>query len=216
MRGGPGRTIADSATDDFNRASLGANWTKNTGTSDTIASADWGIITSGNIAIASWAGAPTPGPDQFCEATLAAGWSPSGFLLAAINVRRRNSDGARYMFGYSNDPNDSDPTVEWVIKYDGLASEFTRILVGNPSPGAPAAGDRLRFEVRGTGASVNLKGYRNGTLICEANDTNNGTPTPEVTRILAGSPGLVCRVWVGETITYPKAAFTDFATGTLL
>lgn len=209
-RSGPGRTISNPISDNFDRASLGANWTQNTGTSDTVGSASWGIITSGNIAIASWAGSPTPGADQVAEATIAPGWvAATSNLLVAVNVRRRASDSARYMFGYDNDPADGEPTTQWIIKYDGVASELTRLIATNATAPAPVAGDRLRIEVRGTGATVTIKGYRNGILLCEGTDTT-------ADRILSGPPGLVCRVWVGQTITYPQAAFTDFAAGTLL
>lgn len=210
-RGGPGRTISDPVTDNFNRASLGANWTANTGTSDTVSSTSWGIVTSGTIAVGSWAGTPTPAVDQYAEATIATGWSAAtSKLLLGVNVRRRSSDSARYMLSYSNDPGDADPTTGWVIKYDGVASELTRILLTNTTLGAPVAGDRLRIEARGSGATVTLKGFLNGILIFEGTDTN-------ADRIVTvGPPGLVARVFVGETITYPQACFTDFAAGTLL
>ena len=205
------RTVTDLVSDDFNRADLGSNWTQNTGTSGTVSSTSWGIITSGNIAVASWAGSTTPAVDQYAEATIAPGWSAaSSKLLLGLNVRRRSADSARYMLSYDNDTGDAEPAVQWIMKYDGVAPESTRLILTNAVLGAPVAGDRLRVEVRGSGATVSLIGFLNGTVIFEGTDTH-------ADRInTVGPPGLVARVFVGETISYPQACFTDFAAGTLL
>lgn len=201
-RSGHGRTITSPIADDFQRASLGSNWTVYLGNAAIIGSADWGASASSGIHIAGWT-ATTPGPDQVVEAVMVA--APSTTLMESqVFGRRRSSDSARYAFHYHAFD------AQWEIKYDGVASELTRLLDTDAVAAAPVAGSALRLEIRGTGSSVNLKGYHNGLLILEADDTN-------ADRITANGPtGLVCRAQTGQTPTYPVGLFSRFAAGALL
>lgn len=204
MRAGPGRTISDPVTDNFNRASLGADWTVHLGNVATVTSTHWGASASSGVFISSWTATSITG-DQVVEATIATGWDSR--LLAQPFVRRRSSDSARYGFGYDDDPTFV-ATPIWYIKYDGVATELTRLLSEVTGPAAPVAGDRLRLEARGTNP-VLLKGYHNGILRCSASDAT-------ADRVTTGPPGLVARPHSGVTLTYPLPVFNDFAAGTLL
>lgn len=202
MRGGPGRTISDPIADDFQRASLGGNWTVYLGNAAIIGSADWGASSSSGIHISGYT-ATTPGADQVVEAAIVA--APATSLMEQqVFGRRRASDSARYGFHYHAFQS------QWEIKYDGVATELTRLLDTDAAPAAPAAGSVLRMEIRGTGATVNIKCFHNGVLILEADDTH-------ADRITATGPtGLVCRAQTGQSPTYPVGVFSRFAAGTLL
>lgn len=204
MRGGPGRTITDPVSDNFERASLGGNWTVHNGNAAIVASSDYGASAFSGVHIASWTGTTIIG-DQVVEGTLSAGWDSR--LLAQVCTRRRSADLARYAFGYDDDPGFTVPP-QWYIKYDGVATENTRLLAVVTGLPAVAPGDRLRFETRGTNPVV-LRGYHNGILRCEASDS-------AADRITSGPPGLTLRAWTGSSLTYPIPVFEDFAAGTLL
>lgn len=202
MRGGPGRTIVDAVSDDFERASLGGTWTNYNGTADIIGSAAWGAPSSAPVYICGYT-ATTPGANQVVEAAIVSAQSTS-LMEVQIFGRRRSSDSARYAFHYHA------ADEQWEIKYDGVATEDTRILDFDAVTPPPVAGSVLRMEIRGTGSTVNIRGYHNGLLLCEADDT-------DADRITATGPtGLVCRAQLGETPSYPVAVFSRFAAGTLL
>lgn len=198
------RTLADVVVDNFQRASLGSNWTVHLGDAAIVASADWGAAQSAGIHISSWAGSPTPGLNQFAQGVVASG--VDALMQRQVYVRRRSADTARYALHYNFE---FSPTPQWEIKYDGVATEFTRILATSTATGH-AAGSVLRLEARGSGATVSLKAYHNGVLLMEADDT-------DADRInTLGPPGLVCRAAVGETLSYPSPVFAEFSAGTLL
>ena len=192
--------VASGVSDNFNRSSLGPNWLSHLGNASIVAGADWGPSAAFGIHITSWT-APV-GVDQFAEATVAAGVNPK--MQYQVYVRRRASDAARYGFHYNFEA--SPP--RWEIKYDGVPTSLTRIVATSSAP-TPGPGSKLRLEARGSGAAVSLKGYHNGTLVCSGDDTNSDRITT------AGPPGLVCRAFVGQTITYPSPVWTDFTTGAL-
>lgn len=199
---GPGRTISNPISDDFQRASLGANWTVHLGNAAIVASADWGPSAFSGVHVSSWTGTTITG-DQFSEAVLASGIHAQ--MQAQVYTRRRSADVARYAFHYNFEAG----TPQWEIKYDGVATPDVRLLATNTTEPAHAAGGMHRIEVRGTGASINIRGYVNGRLIIEANDTH-------ADRITSGTPGLTCREAVGAGLSYPQPVFAKYAAGTLL
>lgn len=199
--GGPVRRQGGLVFDDFNRAApLGSNWTVLLGNATIVGSAAFGASAFSGIHIANWVGS-TLGADQFAEGVIATGRDP--LMQAQVYLRRRAADGARYALHY-----DFEFAGYWEIKYDGVATEFTRSLATSVAA-ADAPGSVLRLETRGTGASVNLKAYHNNVLIMEADDTH-------ADRITSGPPGLVCREAVGAGLAYPSPVFASFAAGTLL
>lgn len=197
---GAGKLVYPVAADDFQRASLGSNWSVILGNSSIVASADYGL-SAASIGIATWVGTSLTA-DQFCEATLAADWDTD--LLAQICVRRRSSDSARYAFHYDSDFNDGNPTVQWEIKYDGVASQDTRSLAGDTTRPGPVPGDTLRLEIR----DYELRAYHNGELIFNVTDT-------DASKIASGPPALVGRASVGASIAYPAPVFSSWRGGSL-
>lgn len=199
-----GRTITDPIADDFNRASLGANWASHLGNASIVSNAHWGPSAFSGIHVTSWDGSTLPAADQFAEATVASGVDAQ--MQYQVYVRRRSSDTARYGWHYNFE---ASPSPQWEIKYDGVAAELVRVLDTDPAS-APAAGSRMRIEVRGTGASITINGYHNGILICSVEEIHADRIT------VNGPPGLVSRAFVGQTLTYPSPVWTDFAAGTLI
>lgn len=205
---GPGRTVGHSVSDNFERTSLGGNWTKILGTAgfDIVNSSDMGPTASTTtIHGATWTANPAIGVDQYAEATVSS--DRSADMACQVCVRRRSSDLARYAWYYDNET--GSPSPGWNIKYDGVPAEQTRIVAVDNTLSAMVNGDRLRLEVRGTGASVELRGFRNGLLYVTATDTASDRI------VTAGPPGLVFRAQNGATVP-ASGVFEDFAAGTLV
>lgn len=200
---GHGRRATGGVTDTFDRASLGANWSVPQGLATIVADADLGASGSSGIHVALWAGSAI-GDDQFCQMTISPSLSP--LMQYQIFCRRRSADLARYGFLYDNDPASANP-AGWVFKYDGVPTADTRFLIRDTVTPGPSPGDVLRLEVTGQNPVV-LRGYHNGRLVIEAQDTDPN-------RVLSGPPGAAYRANVGSSPTYPVRIFTDFAAGTL-
>ncbi len=198
---GPALTVSTSANDDFERSSLGTNWTATLGSPVTVNSSDLGAGSFSGVHIATWAGASFL-PDQFCEAKIAPDLVSN--MQHQVFVRRRSSDAARYAFHYNGE---ATPSPRWEIKYDGVATEFTYLLATSTDP-APVPGDTLRLEARGTNP-VTIKGYHNGVLLLTGTDST-------ADRITSGPPGLVFRAFVGASLTYPSPVFENWSGGTLI
>jgi hypothetical protein len=194
-------------TDDFERTSLGPNWevvypvppndqVRIVGDSDLgMGPGQFGFFLVDRIA-------PVFGADQFGEATIptdvTAGWAHQ------VYVRRRASDGARYGFGYDNDP--GQPNFgDWYFKYDGVPGPQTRMFVTAPATVTPVPGDTIRVEIRG----YTLRGYLNGALVLEGTDT-------DASRIADGVPGLAARWAIGAMPTTSTAiVWESWAGGSL-
>ena len=201
---GFGRRASGGVVDTFERASLGADWSVPQGLATIVGSADLGASAFSGIHVAVWA-ATTLGADQFVEMTVSPSIEP--LMQWQLFCRRRSSDLARYGFIYDNDPASANP-AGWVFKYDGVPNVDTRFLIRDTVPPGPSPGDRVRLEVTGQNPVV-LRGFHNGRLVIEAEDTN-------ANRILSGPPGAAYRANVGSSPTYPVRLFADFAAGTLI
>jgi hypothetical protein len=201
---GHGRITTGGITDNFERASLGANWTSVLGDPGIIASSDVGALSFSGVHIITWTGT-TLTDDSFAEITV----SPDleTLMQFGVFVRRRASDAARYQVHDSNDPAQARP-FEWAIKYDGVATPDTKFLASNTSAPALQAGGRVRIEVRGQNP-VNIRAFHNGIKVVEADDSS-------AERIASGPPGLAFRANVGAALTYPAKVFEDFAAGSLI
>lgn len=206
--GGDGKTV----TDDFERATLGANWdvVYPTGGDKAqvriLGNSDLGMA-AGNMGffLADWS-ANTFSADQFCEAVISPEVTTSPEWAHQVYVRRRNSDGARYGFGYDNDPTQAQ-YQRWYFKYDGVAGPNTRYF-GVSAVAAnelPKPGDKLRVEIQG----YRLRGYWNGKLVSEATDTDG-------TKIADGRPGLASRIASGNgTLGADTKVWESFSAGSL-
>lgn len=183
-----GLPAQDPAADDFQRASLGPNWTRYTANAEIVNGADVGVPAPSTTSLfyIGWT-ASTFDADQFSEAIVANGRPDTMFLQ--MWVRRRASDLARYAFHFNDENPDGTGIANprWEIKYDGVPSAQTRILASVPAAAMPQPGDTLRIEARGT-SPVIIKGFLNGVEVITATDS-----APQ--RIMTSGPaGLVSRV----------------------
>jgi hypothetical protein len=194
----PAAQAQDPACDDFERASIGSDWTQlSPVNSDIVNSSDLGSPDSGSCTV-SWA-ASAFGADQWSHVVTSRD-KPAN-VLTQVFVRRRPSDNARYGFHWNGDPGRS----EWQIKYDGVPTAQTRIVASFVSPG-PAPGDSLCLEVEGQ----TLRGYWNGVMVLSANDT-----APDAI-VGAGPLGVVARPAQTTTVTPPTAIFESWRGGTFV
>ncbi len=195
-----------SAGDGFERAALGTDWQvifpSNSSQVQIIDGSDLGMTAGAQgFFLVNWVGSDF-GPDQFCEGTLPAdvdsGW------IHQVYVRWRQSDGARYGFGFDGDPSQPD-FGNWIIKYDGVPAAQTRIIASAPAQAIPGPGDSIRIEVEG----YTLRGYLNGALVIQAQDE-------DLSRIASGRPGLAAR-WATGNQTTPEAVkvWESWSGGTL-
>lgn len=185
--------------DSFERASLGADWSRPQGDAVVVASRALGAGSAAGIHVATWAANPFP-DDQFAEATLAADIST---VEHQVVVRRRSADLARYGFCYNEDGAGS---PRWIIKYDGVAAQDTRTwATAYTTPLKP--GDTIRLEARGQ-SPVGLRGFHNNVLVIEASDA-------DAARVLSGPPGVAYRARGGTTPTYPTPVYESWRGGAL-
>ena len=203
-----GSIAAQTASDDFERATLGSNWMISFPTSGTqvqiLGNSDLGMAAGPQgFFLANWVGTPFAA-DQFCEAVIPQDVAPN--WAHQVYVRRRSSDAARYGFGFENDPNQTLYYNKWYFKYDGVAEPQTRMFgLVDLGPQAPKPGDTLRVEIRG----YKLYGYWNGRLMTSATDSASN-------RIANGVPGLAARVANGnQSITQNAKAWESWRGGAL-
>jgi hypothetical protein len=184
------------AEDDFERATLGLNWTLYGGSAGEIVNgSDLGIPDPGGWIYAGWTQVGFPA-NAFSQAKLADQKPPEA--LVEVFVRRRASDGARYGFGYNGDPGKS----QWELKYHGVAVAQARFLavIGGP---APANGSELRLEARGINP-VELRGYLDGALVLVATDGHTD-------RIASAGPmGVAARAKGGSTLVANAPIFAHW------
>lgn len=187
------------AFDDFERHSLGPNWTvlAGSGSLGLVAMSDLGLVTGpARGGAVAWA-ADTFLADQFSEALISPARADS--MLLQVFVRLRTSDNARYGFHWSNYFGG-----RWEIKYDGVPTPQTRILASLSAP-EPQPGDRIRIEARGSTISA----YHNGVLILTADDTEPQAITG------AGPLGMVFRFTTEVPATYPQSVVEEWSGGDL-
>ena len=197
LQGGP-----DPASDTFERASLGGDWTVNFGSVGIVNNSDLGLTAQSGMGLVTWT-ASTFSADQFCEAVLSPDKAPA--MMTMVSARRQTATAApRYGFAYDDDPGDQ----KWIIKYDGVPSAQTRILAENAAAPAPQPGDTLRIEVRGMNPPE-IKGFLNGVEILSATDN-----APDAINS-NGKPALAYRLSQGGSTTYPSPAFESWTGGSL-
>lgn len=198
---------ADPAADDFERPTLGSNWTRFGGSiAEIVNGHDLGVPTNTWLFV-GWT-ASTFDADQFCEAIIADARPDT--LLTQVYVRRRPSDLARYGFHFNDENADGTGIANprWEIKYDGVPTAQTRILASVPAA-MPAPGDTLRIEVRGT-LPVLIIGFHNGQQVISATDTNHQRITT------TGPVGMVSRLRRGDYTAPPNSpVFASWRGGSL-
>jgi hypothetical protein len=194
----------DPALDDFERATLGTNWTRYGGSQAEIVNGhDLGAPDPSIWCFVVWT-ASTFDADQYSEVVTAAGKPDS--LLTQVYVRQRASDLARYGFHFNNE-NTTTNIPRWEIKYDGVPGPQTRILASVPAR-MPAPGDTLRVEVRGTDPVV-ITGLHNGIQVISATDSAHERITT------TGPVGMVSRLSSGTTAPLNSPIFASWKGGTL-
>lgn len=197
----------DPARDDFERVSLGGDWTRFSGSNaDIVNGSDLGVPT--NIWLFVGWTVSAFAADQFCEAVIAVGRPET--LLTQVYVRRRTNDLARYGFHFNDENQDGTGIANprWEIKYDGVPTAQTRILA-NVAASMPQPGDTLRIEVRGT-SPVLIKGFHNGVEVVSAQDSAHQRITT------AGVVGMVSRLRRGGYTAPPDSpVFASWRGGSL-
>jgi hypothetical protein len=192
------------AADDFERATIGANWTRYGGSQAQIVNGhDLGAPDPSIWCFVVWT-ASTFDADQFSEVVTAPGKPDS--LLTQVYVRQRAADLARYGFDFNNE-NTTTNIPRWEIKYDGVPTAQTRILAAVPAT-MPAPGDTLRIEVRGTDPVV-ITGFHNGVQVISATDSAHQRITT------TGPAGMVSRLSSGTTAPPNSPIFASWKGGTL-
>lgn len=201
-------------SDDFTRASLGANWTVPAGASQCgiVGGDSLGMAAgAGSFFLATWTGTKFFA-NQWCEAQISPSAPPSdpysvSSYLEQLYVRCGAGGGPRYGFGYDGDPLQVN-FGDWIFKYDGVPTPQTRVFASTPALVLPVPGDTLRLEIVG----YTLKGYlkqlgsSNYVKVLEGTDT-------DVTKIAFGSPGLAGRLASGggDPLAVPTKVYKSFS-----
>ena len=192
------------AADDFERATLGTNWTRYGGSqAEVVNGHDLGSPDPSIWCFVVWK-ASSFDADQFSEVVTATGKPDS--LLTQVYVRQRAADLARYGFHFNNE-NTTTNIPRWEIKYDGVPTAQTRILAAVPAT-MPAPGDTLRIEVRGTDPVV-ITGFHNGVRVISATDSAHQRITT------TGPAGMVSRLSSGQNAPPNSPIFAAWKGGTL-
>lgn len=197
----------DPAQDDFERPSLGGDWTRISGSNAEIVNgSDLGAPTNVWLFV-GWT-ASEFAADQFCEAVIAN--ERPDTMLTQVYVRRRTNDLARYGFHFNDENGDGTGIANprWEIKYDGVPTAQTRILASVPAS-MPQPGDSLSIEVRGT-SPVSIRGLHNGVEVISAQDSAHQ-------RIISsGMVGVVSRLRRGGYTAPPNSpVFASWRGGSL-
>jgi O-glycosyl hydrolase len=194
----PSLSAQTTVSDDFERPTLGSNWTVLFGGSGVgiINNSDLGLTSSQTLfGLVEWHHVVFAS-DQFSTAIISTDKADS--ILTQVFVRRRASDKARYGFHWNNQGN------QWEIKYDGVPTAQTRILASKKGA-MPLPGDTLRIEIRG----MTITGYHNGTVTLSATDTSADAIDG------VGQPGMAYRFTIGFTPVYPAPVFESWGAGDL-
>lgn len=147
-------------TDDFERASLGANWTQRAGTPQIYGSSDLGGGSVGDN-VARWAGTAI-GNDQSSQITIATFADGDAGVAVRINA--------------------SGSLTQYVLSSDGSGFELGKLVAGSyttlASAGTPpSAGDTIKITASGT----TIKAFKNGVEVASVTDSSIASGQPGVT-----------------------------------
>jgi hypothetical protein len=187
-------SLPDFVVDDFERPSLGGNWTIYIGDVAIINNSDLGMRSQSGplfgLGIVAW-GATVFSANQFSEGEISRDVDANS--LYQVFVRRRVSDGLRYGFHWQ--PGTSGG--EWALKRDGVTAAQVLVAV---SAAKPLPGDRIRIEVRGN----LLQGFHNGVKVIEVTDS---------VLTEAGQPGVAMNT--SQVTLFPSSFFKSWTGGSL-
>jgi hypothetical protein len=191
------------ATDNFNRASLGSDWTQLNPAlagniqidSSTRIHAAYTFVSAGSTAAARWNGAGSFSNDQFGSVKITAiSGSGNNHKMGATARAGSGIDGSRawYEFSMTGLPSGPTYTTELVLQNGG-----TRTVLATGSL-AWSVGDTIDIEVEGS----TIRGCQNGTPL-------GGSWTVTDTTLTTGKPGVVASGttqlfgddWVGGNVT---------------
>jgi hypothetical protein len=185
---------SDPVFDDFERDTLGNNWTIYNGDVGIVNLSDIGVITKtgpmNGLGIVAW-NATIFSADQFSEGVITVDVDSNA--LYQVFVRRRTTDNQRYGFHW-NPVNGG----QWELKRDGGPGAPVLDFV---SATKPLPGDTMMIEVLD---SV-LKGFHNGVEVISATDSVLTNP---------GQPGMALNV--ANVTVFPTPMFEFWTGGSLL
>lgn len=197
----PGLVAGDPASDDFERPTLGNQWTIYNGNPHIVGSSDFGADPGLNIA--TWT-ANTFSADQFSECELS---NPLDTTQIQVFVRR-TSGAQRYGFVWVDNtypecgPAWSNTVGGVILKLDGAFGAPTLTCVERP---VVVAGDVLRIEARGEF----LTGFVNGEQTIQTTDrtlTQPGEPGIAMAPFAGtGNDRVGCERWGGGSLQVPEA-----------
>lgn len=172
------------ATDDFNRAdgAMGSNWTHlYPGWADSDIAGNVAVAAdTSNEQVARWDGAGTFTDDQGAIATVGGiAWQTDSYRCGVIARASADTNANRdYYAFYASLDAEVNKATRLVRCVNGTQTTIASTTA------AWANGDTIAIEVVTTdGATVNVKGFRNGTEVLNFDDTN-------AARLLTGKPGI--------------------------
>ena len=193
-------TYTPVATDDFNRASIGSNWTGTnqleneitiySSTKCTGATAN----TSSNRMHGYWSGTGTFSDDQYSQIVVTGVSEITASYSVGVGVRNSTDTGANrdgYWFEFQEDSGTA-KTTRILKVVNGSVTQLSTTTINW------ADGDTMRLDIIGS----DLKAYRNDTLISALNVTDTALTTgkPGITGS-GGSSGPWADSWVGGDVT---------------
>jgi hypothetical protein len=187
------------ATDDFNRASLGSNWTNLNTTWGTIVTQTSTVFTgtsanTGNEAAAVWAGAGSFTDDQYSEGELGGlTFLTADYCAGYIARASADTDGNRDFYFFYVAGDSSGPNYTTVL---GKVVNGTRTVLHSASA-AWANTDLISIECEGT----TIRGCKNGTPLGGSFTQTDSSLTTGKPGILANGSSLTGDNWVGGNIT---------------
>jgi len=178
-----------SFTDDFERASLGTDWTTREGTPQIYGSSDLGAGSNdGNL---TQRNLETYSNDQFSEILISAINAGVSEVTAAV---RLNPSGSLTAYLVQTD------NSTYIRLSKLVAGNFSVMVSSSTAGNIPGVGDKMKISVAGT----TVKGYKNGTEVLSTTDTEVTTGKPGVGFFRAGAPPLTrVESWEGGDGTGP-------------
>lgn len=162
------------ATDNFNRASLGSNWTQlNPGTSNLIIGSSTFLYSDAGAASGRWDGAGSFSADQYAKMTVSGIANLStAYWIGVVCRASPDINGIRDMYFYVVYADSATSQTTEIGKYvDGSYSSLTSTTI------AWTAGDTIEIECEGT----TIRGYKNGVQQQSTTDSSLSSGHPGAT-----------------------------------
>lgn len=189
------QTRTQVASDDFNRASLGADWAQLNaidGNMTIFSSVKVDGSAAGSIpAAARWVGAGSFTDDQYASMAVADfGFFGADYNIGVIARASADTEASRDFYYYRVQDTGSPFTTTL-----GKIVNGTNTVLGTSTAISWSAGDRIEIEVQGT----TIRGLKNGTVQHSATDSALTTGAPGITGSGGGQP--TGDNWVGGNLS---------------